>query len=89
MVSGHVPVPEQPPDQPVNVDPGAATAVSVTEAPSSNCAEHVEPQSIPDGTEVTVPDPVPAFDTVAVFFTPVTVTRELCARPAALAATTA
>ena len=35
MGSGHVPVPEQAPDQPVKVEPEAAVAVSVTDAPSA------------------------------------------------------
>ena len=65
-------VPEHaPPDQPTNSDPLPAVAVSVTDEPSANCAEHVDPQSIPTGLEVTVPDPVPAVDTVSVHSTPV------------------
>ena len=33
IVTVHVPVPEQPPDQPVKVDPEAGAAVSVTGVP--------------------------------------------------------
>jgi hypothetical protein len=65
--SEQVPVPEQPPpDQPTNTDRLSAVAVSVTEAPSANWAEHVAPQSIPAGLEVTVPAPVPVSETVTV-----------------------
>ena len=88
VVSGHVPVPEQPPDQPANVDPAAATAVRVTEDPAAKWAEHVAPQLIPAGLEVTVPDPAPSFETVT-FLVTVTLTVELSARPVALVATTA
>lgn len=60
----HVPAPEQSPDQPVNVDPAAGAAVSVTSVPSAKLFEHVAPQLIPLGLDVTVPVPVPAFVTV-------------------------
>jgi hypothetical protein len=46
--------------QPENADVGSASALSVTEAPRSNCAEQVAPQAIPAGVEVTVPVPLPA-----------------------------
>jgi hypothetical protein len=60
-----MPVPEQPPpDQPANVEPDAAAAVSVTCCPELNSAVQVAPQSIPDGELVTVPDPDRAVDTV-------------------------
>jgi len=60
-------VPEQPPPlQPVNVEPEAAVAVSVTAVPCVNAAAQVEPQLIPTGELVTVPLPVPAFVTVSV-----------------------
>src|SRR5437867_1143788 len=67
MVTVHAPVPEQPPPlQPVNVEPVAGVAVSVTLVPLSKEAEQVAPQSIPAGLEVTVPLPVPAPLTVRV-----------------------
>jgi hypothetical protein len=62
-----VPVPEQPPpDQPAKLEPGAALAVRVTLVPFSNWAEHLEPQSIPAGELVTVPEPLPFFLTFRV-----------------------
>jgi hypothetical protein len=62
IVTVHIPVPLQSPDQPVNVDPLLGVAVSVTEAPEVKLAEHVPPQLIPLGL-VTVPVPVPLFET--------------------------
>ena len=59
-----VAVPEQPPDHPVKRLPSAGAAVSVTAVPEGNVAEHVDPQLIPAGVDVTVPEPVPARDTV-------------------------
>ena len=67
IVTTHVPVPLQPPpDQPVNVEPDAGVAVSVTCCPSLNDAEHVAPQLIPDGWLLTLPEPPPAFVTASV-----------------------
>jgi hypothetical protein len=64
-VTTQVPVPVQPPpDQPVNVDPAVAAAVSVTAVPVVYGAEHVAPQLMPAGADVTVPAPVPAGTTV-------------------------
>lgn len=60
-------VPEQAPLHPEKIDPELATAVSVTEVPLAKLAvldEQVEPQLIPVGELVTVPEPVPAFVTV-------------------------
>src|SRR5262245_19886682 len=58
-VSVHAPVPEHPPpDHPVNTEPAAAVAESVTLVPAVNVAEHVAPQVIPAGELVTVPLPV-------------------------------
>ena len=54
----------QPVVQPVNVEPEAGVAVSVSLRPWSNAAVQVAPQSIPAGDEVTVPLPVPSFVTV-------------------------
>ena len=60
VVTWHVEaVPEQAPPQPVNAEPGAALAVSVTTVPAVNDAEHVDPQEMPAGDELTVPEPVP------------------------------
>jgi hypothetical protein len=62
-VTVQVAVPEQAPDQPVNDEPAAGVAVSVT-GTEANGAEQVAPQAIPFGLEVTVPDPLPAVETV-------------------------
>ena len=68
-VSVQVPVPLQPPpDQPVNVEPDAGAAVSVMLVPLANDVEHVAPQSIPVGDDVTPPVPVPLFVTLSVGF---------------------
>jgi hypothetical protein len=57
-----VPVPDVPsPLQPANTDPVDGVAVSVTVVPEENEFEQVDPQSMPDGLLVTVPEPVPAF----------------------------
>jgi uncharacterized RmlC-like cupin family protein len=58
-------VPVQAPDQPANREPELAVAVRVTTVPEPNAAEQVDPQLIPVGDDVTVPDPVPVFDTVS------------------------
>ena len=65
------PAPAQAPPQPRKTDPGAGVAVSVIGLPPAsvvrgNCAEQIEPQSIPGGELVTVPFPVPVFATVSV-----------------------
>src|SRR5262245_50940954 len=66
-VTVQFPVPEHPPPlQPAKVEPMAGEAVSVTAVPLSNVAEHVEPQLIPAGFEVTVPRPVPVLLTESV-----------------------
>ena len=61
-----VPVPEQPPLQPVNVEPVAGVAVSVTEVPEEKLAEQVLPHAIPPGLLVTAPAPEPPFPMVNV-----------------------
>jgi hypothetical protein len=67
-VTTHVLVPEQPPPlQPVNVEPAAGVAVSVTTVLSAKGAEHVAPQVMPAGELETEPDPLPALDTVRVW----------------------
>jgi hypothetical protein len=59
MATVQIDVPLHAPLQPSNVEPGAAAAVSVTLAPLPKLAEHVEPQSIPAGSLVTPPEPLP------------------------------
>jgi hypothetical protein len=61
IVTSHVPLPEQAPDQPVNREPAAAVAVNATAVPLLNPAAHVVPQSMPAGALVTVPDPGPVL----------------------------
>ncbi len=64
IVTVHVEVPEHPsPLQPANDEPAAGDAVNVTDDPSTKVSEQSEPQSIPAGDEVTVPTPVPDFET--------------------------
>lgn len=46
-------------DQPRKTEPDAGVAVSVTLVPTANDLEHVLPQEIPVGFEVTVPVPLP------------------------------
>jgi hypothetical protein len=66
IVTEHVPVPEHPaPDQPLNDEPVAGLAVNVTTVPLLKVVEHVAPQLIPAGLEVTVPLPAPAGVTVS------------------------
>ncbi len=64
MVTVQVPVPVQAPLQPAKVEPLAAAALRVTEAPALNAAEQVAPQLMPVGLLVTVPLPLPALLTV-------------------------
>src|SRR5438067_1438116 len=64
-VTVHVPVPvHAPPLQPVKADPAAGVAVSVTTVPSSKVDEQTPGQPMPGGLLVTVPEPVPAVDTI-------------------------
>src|ERR1017187_42768 len=67
-VSDTVTLPEllQSPLQPANVDPPAGVGVRATVVPTAKGKEQVLPQLIPDGEEVTVPEPVPLFVTVRV-----------------------
>jgi hypothetical protein len=62
----HVPVPEQAPDQPANLERVEAAAVSVTRVPYVKVWAQAEPQLIPAELEVTVPVPRPAFVSVSV-----------------------
>jgi hypothetical protein len=65
-VTSHEPVPVQPPPRkPVNVESELGVADSVTLLPSATFSLHVEPQSIPAGVLVTVPEPEPDRVTVS------------------------
>jgi hypothetical protein len=67
-VTEHVPVPVQPPpDHPVNVEPVAGIALSVTIVPKSYDCEQSAPQSMPAMLELTVPLPLPDFATVSAY----------------------
>jgi hypothetical protein len=61
-----LPVPEQAPDQPANLERAEATAVSVTAVPCRKACAQLAPQLIPAGLELTVPVPLPAFLSVSV-----------------------
>jgi hypothetical protein len=65
MDTVQAPVPVHAPLQPVNVEPLAAAAESVTDVPLAKFALHVVPQLTPAGDEVTVPAPLPAFVTAS------------------------
>jgi hypothetical protein len=65
IVTTHDPVPVQPPLQPEKSDPVAGVAANVTLLPEAKLALHVKPQLMPTGVLVTVPVPVPLFDTVS------------------------
>ena len=68
MVTVQVPVPEQPaPLQPTKKDPLFAVAVSVTAVSLAKPDEQIEPQLIPLGELVTVPEPAPDLTTVKVY----------------------
>ena len=67
MVTMQVPVPGQlTSDQPEKPDPKLGVAVSAMTELVTYDAEHVAPQSIPAGAEVTTPDPNPALVMVKV-----------------------
>ena len=82
MDNVQVPVPLHAPLHPANVDPLAAAAVRVTDVPDAKFAEQVLPQLMPDGDEVTVPDPVPERATLSAYVVPpllnVAVTLRAC-----------
>jgi len=63
IVTAQLPVPEQAPDQPANVEPALGVAVSVTTVPASNLAEQVGWQVIAAGLLETEPRPGPASAT--------------------------
>ncbi len=60
MVRTQAGVPLQAPDHPAKTEPEAGTAARVTFVPEEKLAPQVDPQAIPDGVLVTVPEPVPA-----------------------------
>ncbi len=67
IVTTHCPVPEHPPpDQPVKTEPWEGVAVSVTTVLPSKVVLQVDPQLIPEGEEVTVPEPDPVLFAVRV-----------------------
>src|SRR5256885_7446535 len=51
------PRPEHPPPQPANRQPGSGTGGSTTRGASARVAQQVVPQSIPAGSDRTVPEP--------------------------------
>jgi hypothetical protein len=59
-------VPLHAPDQPVNVEPVPAVAVSMTVSPKLYACEQVPPHEMPAPVDATVPVPVPARVTVKV-----------------------
>jgi len=63
-VTVQVPVPLHAPLHPVNAEPVAGVAVSVTFVPLEKVALQVVPQERPEGFEATVPEPRPCFRTV-------------------------
>jgi len=65
MVTLQVPVPEQAPLQPANVDPADAVAVRVTGVPLVKLALQVLGQAMPLGLLLTEPDPVPVSVTLS------------------------
>ena len=62
IVITQLPVPEQAPDQPVNVDPGEGDAVNVTAVPSGYVSEQSPGQLIPGGEDITDPGPLAVTD---------------------------
>jgi hypothetical protein len=65
-VTKQEPVPKHAPDQPAKEEPVAGEAVRVTAVPCVRETEHVVPQEIPEGLEVTLPCPSPCFETESV-----------------------
>lgn len=66
IVMEHAPVPAQDPDHPMNADV-VEDAYTETIVPWLNSAEHVAPQSMPAGLEVSNPVPAPDVPTVSVY----------------------
>src|SRR5262245_44653019 len=65
IVTAQVPVPVQPPLQPVKVEPAAGVAVRVTTVPVVKEVEHVAPHVMPAGALVMVPLPAPVLLSVS------------------------
>src|SRR5262245_41497415 len=86
IVMTQAPVPEQPPLQPVKVEPVAGVAVNVTWVPVAYEATHAVPQLMPVELLVTVPAPAPDLLTVSVgpIGTPVPVTSLEIESPSAV-----
>lgn len=51
--------PEHAPPQPAKVEPALGTAVRVTTVPLGKVSEHLAPQSMRPGADVTTPEPLP------------------------------
>jgi hypothetical protein len=68
IVTVHVPVPVQAPDQPAKTDAALGVAVRVTELPGMKSAEHAGKQFTPAGLLVTIPLPPPSSATDSVTF---------------------
>lgn len=64
MVTTHEPVPEHAPLQPANDELESGIATSVTTVAESHDEVQLVPHEMPAGFELTVPPPVPAFETV-------------------------
>jgi len=67
MVTVQGAYPKQAPDQPPKLEPAAGVAVKTTCVPSAYDAAQVEPQSIPAGLELTLPEPRPYRFTWSIF----------------------
>ena len=66
MVQALVALLLQAPLHPAKVEPVPGTAVSVTLVPLATLSVQELPQTIPEGSLVTVPDPDPVFETLSV-----------------------
>jgi hypothetical protein len=66
IVTMQMPVPEQEPAQPANVEPAAGVAVRATMEPLMKLAEHKLPQLVSVIGGLTVPLPLPESVTVSV-----------------------
>jgi hypothetical protein len=65
-VTLQAPVPVHAPDQPLNTEPASASTLKLTTVPVAKLLAQVAPQEMPDGEDVTVPEPVPARETASV-----------------------
>src|SRR5688572_33340969 len=64
IVTAQLPVPVQLPAQPANSESAVGVGIRVTSVFAVKPAEHVAPQSSPEGLDDTLPVPVPFFITV-------------------------